>query len=170
MAKQIITMMTDDLVGGEADTTVEFAIDGVGYSIDLNEENAGKLRELLAPYQQAGTRTGRVASGGYAPGSTVRPRVTVGNREAMRENRQLNNQIRVWAQKNGYDLAERGRIPQHVVNAYHRGTPNPGAVQEQVDVIAAPVAEPVAEPTAKTPRKAAPAKKTTARRARATAS
>ena len=59
MAKQVITLLTDDLDGSEADHTVEFGLDGVNYTIDLSEKNAGKLRKALERYIAAGTRVGR---------------------------------------------------------------------------------------------------------------
>jgi hypothetical protein len=50
MARQIITVLTDDLDGGDAARTVEFGLDGVSYMIDLSQKNAGKLRKSLEPY------------------------------------------------------------------------------------------------------------------------
>ena len=67
MAKQVITLLTDDLDGSKADRTVEFGIDGVNYTIDLSEKNAGKLRKALDGFIDAATRMGRSASRG--PGS-----------------------------------------------------------------------------------------------------
>ena len=66
MAKQVITLLTDDLDGGEADRTVEFGLDGVNYTIDLSEKNTAKLRKALDPYLGAATRVGR--SGGDQAG------------------------------------------------------------------------------------------------------
>ncbi|GAA4591246.1 transglutaminase-like putative cysteine protease [Actinoplanes octamycinicus] len=112
MAKQIITLLTDDLDGGEADRTVEFGLDGVNYTIDLSEKNAGKLRKALEPFLSAATRLGR---------SGVPP--TVARRAApaasSRTSRDQNQAIREWANKNGYSVSERGRIPSNVVEAYH---------------------------------------------------
>ncbi|WIM95239.1 Lsr2 family protein [Actinoplanes oblitus] len=112
MAKQIITLLTDDLDGGEADRTVEFGLDGVNYTIDLSEKNAGKLRKALEPFLSAATRLGR---------SGVTP--TVARRAApaasSRTSRDQNQAIREWANKNGYSVSERGRIPSNVVEAYH---------------------------------------------------
>ena len=62
MAKQVITLLTDDLDGGEADRTVEFGLDGVNYTIDLSEKNAGKLRKALDPYLSVATRVGRAGA------------------------------------------------------------------------------------------------------------
>jgi hypothetical protein len=61
MAKQVITLLTDDLDGSEADRTVEFGLDGANCTIDLSDKNAGKLRKALQPYIAAGSRVGRGA-------------------------------------------------------------------------------------------------------------
>ena len=111
MAKQVITLLTDDLDGGEADRTVEFGLDGVNYTIDLSEKNAGKLRKALDPFLASATRVGR--SGGVAPARRNAPAGT------GRASRDQNQAIREWANKNGYEVSERGRIPSHIVEAYH---------------------------------------------------
>ena len=59
MARKVITVLTDDLDGGKADRTVEFSLDGVAYTIDVSDENAGVLRKALDPYISAGRRIGR---------------------------------------------------------------------------------------------------------------
>jgi hypothetical protein len=110
MAKQVITLLTDDLDGSEADRTVEFGLDGVNYTIDLSEKNAGKLRKALDPYLNAATRVGRSGAD-----SRTR-RVTTGTGRASRDQNQA---IREWAAKNGYEVSERGRIPSSIVEAYH---------------------------------------------------
>jgi hypothetical protein len=112
MAKQVITVLTDDLDGGDADRTVEFALDGVNYTIDLSDKNAGKLRKALDPYLEKavrvgrGTVTGRIAS---------RSAATQPNRTG---NRDQNLAIRQWAKKNGREISDRGRIPSEVVKAF----------------------------------------------------
>ncbi|MGK5678442.1 histone-like nucleoid-structuring protein Lsr2 [Actinoplanes sp. URMC 104] len=113
MAKQVITLLTDDLDGGEADRTVEFGLDGVNYTIDLSEKNAGKLRKALDPFLNAATRVGRTAGGVPATRRTAAPAST------GRASRDQNQAIREWANKNGYEVSERGRIPSHIVEAYH---------------------------------------------------
>jgi hypothetical protein len=112
MAKQVITLLTDDLDGGEADRTVEFGLDGVNYTIDLSEKNAGRLRKALDPYLTVATRVGR--SGSDSRGG--RRSVPVGTGRASRDQNQA---IREWATKNGYEVSERGRIPSSIVEAYH---------------------------------------------------
>src|SRR4051812_17262074 len=64
MAKQIVTLLTDDLDGGEADRTVELGLDGVNYTIDLSEKNAGKLRKALDPSLSRASRVGRTPVSG----------------------------------------------------------------------------------------------------------
>src|ERR1700755_1361644 len=112
MAKQVITLLTDDLDGGEADRTVEFGLDGVNYTIDLSEKNAGKLRKALDPYLSVATRVGR---SGLDP-RTARRTTGVSTGRATRDQNQA---IREWAGKNGYEVSERGRIPSSIVEAYH---------------------------------------------------
>lgn len=110
MARQVVTILTDDLDGGEADRTVEFGIDGVTYTIDLSDAHAGELRTLLDPYISAGSRLHR--------------RVAEGGRRAAREaggvrDRGQTKAIRDWAAKNGYELSGRGRIPAAILEAYN---------------------------------------------------
>lgn len=111
MARKVITVLTDDLDGGKADRTVEFGLDGVAYTIDLSDENAGVLRKALDPYLSAGRRIGRgTAETGRAP------RRASGTGAGM--DREQNRAIREWAAKNGFQISERGRIPVEVVEAY----------------------------------------------------
>lgn len=114
MAKQVITLLTDDLDGGAADRTVEFGIDGVTYTIDLSEKNVGKLRKALDPYIDAGSRVGRSSSEGRGRGGRRRNGTT-----PARSSRDQNRAIREWAIKNGYNVSERGRIPASVIVAYN---------------------------------------------------
>jgi hypothetical protein len=111
MAKQVITVLTDDLDGGDADRTIEFGLDGVNYTIDLSENNAGKLRKALDPYLAVASRGGRTGTNG---------RITSRAGTApSRANRDQNQAIREWATKNGYEVSERGRIPTSIVEAFH---------------------------------------------------
>ena len=111
MARQIITVLTDDLDGGKADRTVEFGIDGVNYTIDLSDAHAGKLRKALDPYIGVASRLRRGAvesrrsAGSDATGSASR-------------DRSRTKAIREWATSNGYEISGRGRIPASIVEAY----------------------------------------------------
>lgn len=105
MAQKVMVQLVDDLDGtSSADiSTVEFGLDGVEYEIDLNSTNAERIRKALVEYIESGRRTGGRLKRG------VRPALSDSG-EAAR--------IREWAQQNGTELAARGRIPSHVVEAY----------------------------------------------------
>ena len=111
MAKRVITVLTDDIDGGDADRTIEFGLDGVNFTIDLSDKNAGKLRKALDPYLAAASRVGRTPTNGRSASRVAPP--------PARSNRDQNQAIREWAGKNGYEVSERGRIPSSVVEAFH---------------------------------------------------
>lgn len=115
MARQIITKLVDDLTGEQADETVSFALDGSSYNIDLSGKNALEFRKALAPYIEAGQRIGRVASSS-GPNRLPGSRKSLGLGSSAREE---STAIRTWAAENNLVVAERGRIPQHIVDAYN---------------------------------------------------
>ena len=111
VAKQTTVTLVDDLDGSVADEQVEFAMDGKAYEIDLSSANSARLREALAPFISAARRTGgRRRSGGGGAVATARPST----------DREQNQAIREWAQKQGLKISERGRIPSNVLEAYHQ--------------------------------------------------
>jgi hypothetical protein len=63
MAKTVIVKLTDDIDGGDADETVHFSLDGKSYEIDVNRDNAGRLRDALKPF----ISKGRPSSGSPRP-------------------------------------------------------------------------------------------------------
>jgi hypothetical protein len=108
MAQKVLVQLVDDLDGTSSVdvTTVLFGLDGVTYEIDLTESNAERLRESLSAYVDSARRVGGRVRRGTRP---------AGSKSA---NASEAGQIREWAQENGYELAGRGRIPSHVVEAY----------------------------------------------------
>jgi len=121
MAQRQVTVFIDDVTGEELDggETVNFALDGVQYQIDLSEERADELRKALATYVLKGRRTGgRYARGGGA--STGRPSRSGGPATSGTSGRSKRDMqaIREWAQANGHKVSDRGRIPASVVEAY----------------------------------------------------
>jgi hypothetical protein len=109
MARKVLVRLVDDLDGlpSEGVATVTFSLDGVTYQIDLNQANASKLRDGLADYITAARRIGGRMKRGSAAGG--RSAGTANDGPAIRE----------WAREQGHELAERGRIPSHIVDAYH---------------------------------------------------
>ncbi len=109
MARKVLVRLVDDLDGlpSEGVATVTFSLDGVTYQIDLNPSNASKLRDGLADYVTAARRIGGRMKRGSAAGG--RSAGSANDGPAIRE----------WAREQGHELAERGRIPSHIVDAYH---------------------------------------------------
>ena len=60
MAKTVIVKLTDDIDGGDADETVQFALDGKNYEVDLSAANASKLRETFKLYIEKGRSSSAV--------------------------------------------------------------------------------------------------------------
>ena len=121
MAQKTIVTLVDDLTGEEAEdiSTVEFSLDGVSYEIDLDDKNSAKLRDALADYVAAARRTGgrRSAGGGRrrsAGAGTGTPRAT----SPGGYDRETSKQIRAWAKTQGYEVSDRGRVPNNVVEAW----------------------------------------------------
>lgn len=110
MAKKVTVTLIDDVdQQSEAVETVEFGLDGVGYEIDLSEDNAETLRTQLKEWVPHARKTGgrrRSARAGAA-------NRTGGNREETAA-------IRAWARDNGFTVSSRGRIPTEVLEAYNK--------------------------------------------------
>jgi hypothetical protein len=117
MAQIQETRLVDDLDGGPADETVEFALDGRSYVIDLSLKHADALRNGLAEYVIASRRTGGRAKPGRADIHLATP-ASNGHQPRRESDREENQKIRAWALENGMSVAERGRIPQQVLTAY----------------------------------------------------
>lgn len=115
MATITTTTLVDDLDGSEAVDTVAFALDGVAYEIDLNDENAEKLREALAGYV-AGAR--RVDGGRRGARAKVAKSAKPARGSRTAPDREQTAAIREWARANGYEVSERGRLSANVLSAF----------------------------------------------------
>lgn len=162
MAKQVLTRLIDDLDGGDAEETVSFAFDGNSYEIDLSGSNAAEFRKLMDRYLHAGTRIGRFG----ANAQLIPTRPTRGSAAASSTlNREMNTKIREWAARNGFQVSERGRIPTHVVDAFHDAGGRDHTARdvqlaletEKVHTTETPEPEPEQPKKTARPRKAAPA-------------
>lgn len=104
MARKVEVLLVDDIDGGKADSTLEFAFDGANYEIDLTEENIAKFREAVAPYIEHARRVRgkrgarKTAASGSSKGSA--------------------GEVRRWAAEHGYKVSPRGRIPGEVMAAF----------------------------------------------------
>lgn len=102
MATETQTRLIDDLDGSEASHTIHFSLDHKSYVVDMNEDNARRVREQFQTLIEAG-----------------RP-VKNGKTKASKSTRNTESpKIRKWAREQGYDVPQRGRIPEELVQAYH---------------------------------------------------
>lgn len=115
MAQKTVVTMIDDLTGEEAEhiSSVEFALDGVTYELDLSDENAAKLRESLAQYTTVARRIGGRRRGRRGAGRAPRGNGGGYNRETLKS-------IREWAKQNGHNVSDRGRLSAEVLQAWER--------------------------------------------------
>ena len=111
MARQTIVQLIDDLDQGKADETVSFALDGVGYEIDLSAKNAAKMRDALANYVANARRSTR--------STTVRSSSSGRRGRAARGDREQTQAIREWARRNNFKIGDKGRIPANILEAYN---------------------------------------------------
>ncbi|MFE9751386.1 Lsr2 family protein [Saccharothrix saharensis] len=112
MAQKVLVQLIDDLDGDRMDDgeTVSFGLDGVSYEIDLRPDNAAKLRDSLADYVAGARRSGH----------REKRRASATTRRVVAEARtkEQTKAIRDWARSNGHELADRGRIPASVLEAF----------------------------------------------------
>src|SRR5215217_3373988 len=104
MATRIVTELRDDIDGSDATQTVRFALDGVEYEIDLSDRNASRLHNSFAEFvghaRKVGGRGGRK--------TTASARADKSQTGAMRE----------WLKQHGYEVSDKGRIPDWLQQAY----------------------------------------------------
>lgn len=106
MAQKVKIILEDDLTGGPAEETIQFGLDGKNYEMDLSIENAARLREAVRPFAEKARRV-------QADKRAKTRRATASQRNGETA------QIRAWAQENGYSVSARGRVHQHIKDAYY---------------------------------------------------
>ncbi|MFF0541794.1 histone-like nucleoid-structuring protein Lsr2 [Nocardia thailandica] len=115
MAKKVTVSLIDDVDGESiADETIEFALDGVSYEIDLSAANAARLREGLDEWvgnaRRVSGRRRTKAAGAPAPAGKNRAPV----------DREQSAAIREWARRKGHKVSARGRISADITDAYNK--------------------------------------------------
>ena len=109
MAQRTVVQLTDDLDGkpipaGRGET-IRFSLDRTDYEIDLTDKNAKALREAFGTYVSAARRTA---------GSTRSSRRS--SRTGTGTARDYDPKaVRVWAESQGIEVSQRGRVPADLV-------------------------------------------------------
>ena len=109
MAKHVIHHVTDDLDGSPDAATIQFALDGQVYEIDLAPRSEAKFRDVLAPFIDHATVVN--AGGKTSRGRGTRPSA------ADQTDRDQASRARQWALDNGVQLPARGRVARAVLDA-----------------------------------------------------
>ena len=109
MAQKVHVELVDDLDGSAAAETLAFGLDGPTYEIDLNKRNAKAFRKSLETYVSAARRTGGKRQPKSNGKSVAKGKVDLG--PSTRE-------LRDWARDNGFEVADRGQIPNAVREAF----------------------------------------------------
>lgn len=96
-----VVTLVDDVDGRTSKnvSTIQFGLDGHEYEIDLGHVNERKLRKALEEYTQAA----------HKPRGSGRPA------RRRQNNRHRSREIRAWAKSKGYQVQDRGRVPEAVV-------------------------------------------------------
>lgn len=111
MAQRTVVQLTDDLDGkpipeGKGET-IRFGLDRTDYEIDLTDKNAKALRDTLAKYVSAARRTG------------AGPRAGHGATRAAPDGRGYDPKVvRAWAESQGIQVSQRGRVSADLVAKY----------------------------------------------------
>lgn len=134
MAERIQVELVDDIDGSPANHTVTFALDGVTYEIDLNDEHTQQLRAVLDRYIKAARAP--------KPEPARSTRQQEREEEQVRQaNKQLTEQIRGAAQRTREHLSKKAA-----------GQVDPEPVEQQPEPVeetlfdATPAEEPKPEP------------------------
>ena len=104
------TFKTDDLDGTDDDvSTIQFALDGTTFEIDLSVANEARLREKLARFVDA-------ASPVKQPKAA--PVKRAGKSVSVVSTKEQTQAIRDWAKSAGLVVSSRGRIAKNVQDAF----------------------------------------------------
>jgi len=146
MAKETITRISDDIDGSDANSTVAFTWNGVAYQIDLSTKNIREFEKAVAPYVAAARRISGTARKPRGKNAASAPKLNL-------------EEIRSWAKENGHKVADRGRIPGAVLDAFH------AAKKAVTEIVAPPTPASAPRAAKKAPAQKAPAKKAVAQKA-----
>lgn len=117
MARRII--LSDDITGNESEDVKTYTFmtnDLKFYQIDLSDRSLTMLLKALKPIKERGREVTRTVALAASNGS-----------EAMKDQ---TADIRVWCRQNGFQVGDRGRMPEEAIAAYnaaHQAKPDTAA-------------------------------------------
>ena len=116
MAQRTVIELTDDLDGkpipdGKGET-IRFSLDRHEYEIDLADKNAKALRADLGRYVAAARRVSGGTRAGAGRGRSDRGRAGGSGRDYDPK------AVRAWAESQGIQVSQRGRVPADLVAKY----------------------------------------------------
>jgi hypothetical protein len=108
MAKKMVIQSVCDLCqSSEAAGTFRFGWDLVNYEIDLCQQHAEELSEVMERTVSSARRLGTAARSVQVELPPPHPREMVTSLE-----------VRAWAKENGFTVSERGRVPDELFEKY----------------------------------------------------
>lgn len=108
VARQVVVQSTCDECGLDGPIeTFRFGWDLVTYEIDLCQEHAAELSEVMERLISSGRRLGSPAKSVNVAPPAPSPRDMATTAE-----------VRAWARKKGMDVSEKGRVPDEVFEKY----------------------------------------------------
>lgn len=103
MAKVETVQIVDDLTGktldGEDINRIKFAVDGKEYLLEVSNANAEKFYAAMEKWVAAAQPVKKGRSKRLSRAKEIRA-------------------VRAWAIENGYEVSERGRVPNDILEAY----------------------------------------------------
>ncbi|AWW40786.1 histone-like nucleoid-structuring protein Lsr2 [Streptomyces cadmiisoli] len=129
MARRIVELVeiTDDVTGEvipeEDADTVRFSVDGMLFKLETSQEYADGFRDMLAKYVALAQVDDEYAispksAQGIRTRTAAPAKRTAAPRRAATGSGHTLVMVRSWAQGEGYDLGDRGRIPASIQEAY----------------------------------------------------
>lgn len=111
MARQVVYI--DDIDGSEGAEEVAFSYRGKAYVIDLGPANRERMDKTFAEFIE------HARNDGVMPAPGRRASVSGPTRKPT-PNREHSQRVREWGRANGFDVADRGRIPEPLTEAFDK--------------------------------------------------
>lgn len=106
---------TDDIDGTDGAEVIEFSLRKEFFEIDLGEANVAKLEKALEPFKSKARTKRSTTSAASKPKKSSPPAM---NADHM-------NAVRAWGRQQGKKVADKGRVPKDVIDAFEEAHATP---------------------------------------------